>query len=144
MTLKTPEDYIASLNDGRVTYWDGEKIDDITRHPRFRVPIAIAARDYDHSDPRRKEVMTYADETGSRSHRVFQIPRSEDDLNKRIQMMHEMSIVGGVTGVFMALMSVKDAVAEANPKYAENIERMYRYVRDNDLRAAEVITDPKG
>jgi 4-hydroxybutyryl-CoA dehydratase/vinylacetyl-CoA-Delta-isomerase len=44
----------------------------------------------------------------------------------------------------MALMSVKDAVAEANPKYAENIERMYRYVRDNDLRAAEVITDPKG
>jgi len=144
MTLKTPEDYIASLNDGRVTYWDGEKIDDITRHPRFRVPIAVAARDYDHKDPRRKEVMTYADETGSRSHRVFQIPRSEDDLNKRIQMMHEMSIVGGVTGVFMALMSVKDAVAEANPKYAENIERMYRYVRDNDLRAAEVITDPKG
>ncbi|MBN9534803.1 MAG: 4-hydroxyphenylacetate 3-hydroxylase [Alphaproteobacteria bacterium] len=144
MTLKTPEDYIASLNDGRVTYWDGEKIDDITRHPRFRVPIAVAARDYDHKDPRRKEVMTYADETGSRSHRVFQIPRSEDDLNKRVQMMHEMSIVGGVTGVFMALMSVKDAVAEANPKYAENIERMYRYVRDNDLRAAEVITDPKG
>lgn len=144
MTLKTPEEYIASLNDGRVTYWDGEKIDDITRHPRFRVPIAVAARDYDHKDPRRKEVMTYADETGSRSHRVFQIPRSEDDLNKRVQMMHEMSIVGGVTGVFMALMSVKDAVAEANPKYAENIERMYRYVRDNDLRAAEVITDPKG
>jgi 4-hydroxybutyryl-CoA dehydratase/vinylacetyl-CoA-Delta-isomerase len=59
-------------------------------------------------------------------------------------MMHELSIVGGVTGVFMALMSVKDAVAEANPQYAENIERMYRYVRDNDLRAAEVITDPKG
>ncbi|MBN9571673.1 MAG: 4-hydroxyphenylacetate 3-hydroxylase, partial [Alphaproteobacteria bacterium] len=144
MTLKTPEDYIASLNDGRVTYWDGEKIDDITRHPRFRVPIAVAARDYDHKDPRRKEVMTYADETGSSSHRVFQIPRNEDDLNKRVQMMHEMAIVGGVTGVFMALMSVKDAVAEANPKYAENIERMYRYVRDNDLRAAEVITDPKG
>ena len=144
MTLKTPEDYIASLNDGRLTYWDGEKIEDITRHPRFRVPIAVAARDYDHKDPRRKEVMTYADETGSSSHRVFQIPRNEDDLNKRVQMMHEMSIVGGVTGVFMALMSVKDAVAEANPKYAENIERMYRYVRDNDLRAAEVITDPKG
>ena len=26
----------------------------------------------------------------------------------------------------------------------ENIERMYRYCRDNDLRGAEVITDPKG
>jgi 4-hydroxybutyryl-CoA dehydratase/vinylacetyl-CoA-Delta-isomerase len=44
----------------------------------------------------------------------------------------------------MALMSVKDDVAQVNPQYAANIERMYRYCRDNDLRAAEVITDPKG
>ena len=144
MGLKTRQEYVESLRDGRVTYWDGERIDDITKHPRFRVPIEVAARDYAHTDARRREVMTYTDETGGRSHRVFQIPRTEEDLSKRIEMMHEMSIVGGVTGVFMALMSVKDAVAEANPKYAENIERMYRYVRDNDLRAAEVITDPKG
>ncbi len=144
MGLKTPQEYVESLRDGRVTYWDGERIDDITKHPRFRVPIEVAARDYAYADARRREVMTYTDETGGRSHRVFQIPRSEEDLTKRVEMMHEMSIVGGVTGVFMALMSVKDAVAEANPKYAENIERMYRYVRDNDLRAAEVITDPKG
>ena len=44
----------------------------------------------------------------------------------------------------MALMSVKDEVAQVNPACAANIERMYRYCRDNDLRAAEVITDPKG
>ncbi len=44
----------------------------------------------------------------------------------------------------MALMSVKDDVAQVNPQCAANIERMYRYCRDNDLRAAEVITDPKG
>jgi 4-hydroxybutyryl-CoA dehydratase/vinylacetyl-CoA-Delta-isomerase len=144
MVLKSPQEYVESLRDGRVTYWDGEKIDDITKHPRFRVPIEVAARDYAHADGRRREVMTYIDETGARTNRIFQIPRTEDDLNRRVEMMHELSIVGGVTSVFMALMSVKDAVAEANPQYAENIERMYRYVRDNDLRAAEVITDPKG
>ena len=33
----------------------------------------------------------------------------------------------------MALMSVKDDVAEVNPRFADNIERMYRYCRDNDL-----------
>lgn len=121
MGLKTPQEYVESLRDGRVTYWGGERIDDITKHPRFRVPIEVAARDYAYADARRREVMTYTDETGGRSHRVFQIPRSEEDLTKRVEMMHEMSIVGGVTGVFMALMSVKDAVAEANPKYAENI-----------------------
>src|SRR5437879_5488951 len=124
MGLKTPQHYIESLRDGRVTYWDGERIDDITKHPKFRVPIDVASRDYDQRDPRRRDVMTYETEDGQRAHRVFQIPRSEIDLAKRVDMMHEMSIVGGVTGVMMALMSAKDAIAEVNPKYAENIERL--------------------
>jgi 4-hydroxybutyryl-CoA dehydratase/vinylacetyl-CoA-Delta-isomerase len=144
MGLKTRAQYIDSLNDGRVTYWDGERIDDITTHPRFRTPIEVAASDYDYDDPARRELISYVDETGARSHRVFQVPMGEADLAKRVELMHDMSIVGGVTGVMMALMSVKDAVAEVKPEYAANIERMYRYVRDNDLRAAEVITDPKG
>jgi 4-hydroxybutyryl-CoA dehydratase/vinylacetyl-CoA-Delta-isomerase len=144
MALKTPAEYIDSLRDGRVTYWDGERIDDITTHRKFQTPIAVACGDYDYANPSRREVMTYRTDEGETAHRVFQIPRSEADLEKRVELMHDMSIVGGVTGVFMALMSVKDAVAEVNPQYADNIERMYRYVRDNDLRAAEVITDPKG
>ncbi len=144
MGLKTPAEYVESLRDGRVTYWDGERIDDISTHPKFQTPIAVAAGDYDYANPARREVMTYRTDEGELAHRVFQIPRNETDLERRIELMHDMSIAGGVTGVFMALMSVKDAVAEVNPQYAENIERMYRYVRDNDLRAAEVITDPKG
>ncbi len=48
MPLKTPQQYIDSLRDGRVTYWDGERIDDITTHPRFKVPIAMTAKDYDY------------------------------------------------------------------------------------------------
>lgn len=144
MGLKTPAEYIASLNDGRVTYWNGERIDDITKHPSFRVPIQVAAADYEYGNKARAEVMTYTTEEGTKAHRVFQIPRSEDDLKKRVELMHDMSIVGGVTGVMMALMSVKDQVAAVNPQYAENIERLYKHVRDNDLRAAEVITDAKG
>ena len=144
MTLKTPAEYVESLRDGRVTYWDGERIDDIAAHPKFRIPIQVASGDYDYDNPARREVITYRTDEGELAHRVFQIPRSEADLKRRVELMHDMSIVGGVTGVFMALMSVKDAVAEVNPQYGENIECMYRYVRDNDLRAAEVITDPKG
>jgi aromatic ring hydroxylase len=50
MSLMTPADYAASLNDGRKTYWDGEDIPDITKHPRFRVPIALTAEDYNYDD----------------------------------------------------------------------------------------------
>jgi 4-hydroxybutyryl-CoA dehydratase/vinylacetyl-CoA-Delta-isomerase len=144
MALKTPAEYVESLRDGRVLYWDGDRIDDVAKDPRFRVPLAVAARDYEYDDPERRELMTYLTEEGTRAHRVFQIPRSEADLLQRVKLASHMSIVGGVTGVYMALQSVKDEVAAVNPRYAENIENLWRYARDNDLRAAEVITDAKG
>jgi 4-hydroxybutyryl-CoA dehydratase / vinylacetyl-CoA-Delta-isomerase len=144
MGLMRPEQYVASLNDGRVTYWDGESIPDITRHPRFRVPIALTAEDYKYDDPKLGELRRYRAEDGSSAHRIYQIPMSEADLAKRVELLSHTSIGTAVSGVYMALMSVKDQVAAVNPQYAANIERMYRYCRDNDLRAAEVITDPKG
>ncbi|HUO91588.1 MAG TPA: 4-hydroxyphenylacetate 3-hydroxylase N-terminal domain-containing protein [Rhizomicrobium sp.] len=144
MGLKTPEQYVESLNDGRVTYWDGERIADITRHPRFKVPIAITAKDYEYNDQKLGALRSYRDETGGQSHRIYQIPKSESDLAKRVELLRHTSIGTAVSGVFMALMSVKDQVSAVNPQYGENIERMYRYCRDNDLRGAEVITDPKG
>lgn len=144
MALKTPEEYVASLRDGRVTYWDGERIDDITTHPRFQVPIALTAKDYEYESPEYGALRRYQTEDGAAAHRIYQIPRNEKDLATRVEMMAHTSIGTLVAGVYMALMSVKDQVAQVNPQYAENIERMYRYCRDNDLRAAEVITDPKG
>ncbi|MGH8311544.1 MAG: 4-hydroxyphenylacetate 3-hydroxylase N-terminal domain-containing protein, partial [Steroidobacteraceae bacterium] len=144
MALKTPAEYVESLRDGRVLYWDGDRIDDVAADARFRLPLAVAARDYDYDDPKRRDLISYVTEDGTRAHRVFQIPKSEEDLQSRIQLATQMSIVGGVTGVYMALQSVKDEVAAVNPRYAENIENLWRYARDNDLRAAEVITDAKG
>jgi len=144
MPLKTPAEYVESLRDGRVLYWDGDRIDDVATDPRFRVPLAVASRDYEYDDPERRARMTYTTEEGTLAHRVFQIPKSEEDLARRLELATEMSIVGGVTGVYMALQSVKDEVAAVNPRYAENIENLWRYARDNDLRAAEVITDAKG
>src|SRR5258708_9196695 len=143
MGLKTPKQYVDSLRDGRVTYWGGESIPDITENPRFHVPIALTAAPYDYQSPELGEIRRYRTEDGSEAHRIYQVPRSENDLATRIEMMKHTSIGTLVSGVYMALMSVKDEVAQVNPQCAANIERMYRYCRDNDLRPAEVITDPK-
>src|SRR5919108_1201256 len=87
MGLKTAADYVASLRDGRVVYWDGERIDDITTHPRFKVPIAITARDYEYDDPEFGASRRYTTETGSQAHRIYEIPRGEQDLHARVEMM---------------------------------------------------------
>jgi 4-hydroxybutyryl-CoA dehydratase/vinylacetyl-CoA-Delta-isomerase len=142
--LKTSQQYIASLNDGRVTYWNGESIGNVSQHPLFEEAVAIAAADYDYDAPGRRDATVYVAEDGSNANRIFQIPIEEEHLHKRIEFFQASSIVAQVTGVYMALLSAKDAVAAVNPRYAENIEAVYKYARDNDLRAAEVITDPKG
>jgi len=143
MPLKTPQQYIETLRDGRVTYWDGERIDDVTTHPRFKVPIAMTAKDYNYDDPEYRDSRRYRTEDGDWAHRIYQIPRSEKDLAERVDMMGHSAISTLTTGVFMALMSVKDQIAEVNPKYAENIDRIYRYARDNDLYLTYVIINPQ-
>ena len=92
MPLKTPQQYVESLRDGRVTYWDGERIDDITTHPRFKVPIAMTAKDYDYDSAECGASRQYKTEEGERAHRIYQIPRSEEDLANRIEMMGHTSI----------------------------------------------------
>lgn len=85
MGLKTPQDYIQSLRDGRVTYWDGEDIADVTAHPRFKVPVAITAADYDYQSAEYGPLRRYSTEDGSEAHRIYQIPHSAEDLDSRIE-----------------------------------------------------------
>ena len=124
MALMTPAQYVESLRDGRVTFWDGERIDDITTHPRFQLPIKIVAEDYVYDESEYGKLRRYEAEDGQQAHRIYQIPRSEEDLAVRVELMQHTSIGTLVTGVYMALMSVKDDVAKVNPQYAANIERM--------------------
>ena len=44
--IRTPEQYVESLRDGRVIFLDGEKIPDITKHPSFKGSINARAYSY--------------------------------------------------------------------------------------------------
>ena len=144
MALMSREAYRESLRDGRSLYWSGDAIEDMTKDPRFAVPISVAEGDYAYDDPARREALVYRTDEGTEANRIFQVPRTEEELLARIKLLGKVSIVGGVTGVYMALLSIVDEVRALNPQFADNIERLYKYARDNDLRAAEVITDAKG
>ncbi|MCH7958826.1 MAG: 4-hydroxyphenylacetate 3-hydroxylase [Candidatus Hydrogenedentes bacterium] len=142
MAMKTPEEYIESLRDGRELYMNGRRIDDVTQAPEFDTPIAYAAKDYDYTD--QPDLRTYTDENGERANRLYQIPRTKEDLDTRIELMRNISIVSATVGGLFALLNVKDKLAAAKPEYGENIEALYTRCRENDLRIAQVVTDPKG
>jgi len=46
MPLMSPEQYKASLRDGRTVYYRGERVEDVAAHPVLGVAVEHAAIDY--------------------------------------------------------------------------------------------------
>ena len=142
MGMKTPQEYIESLRDGRELYMNGERIEDVTKSRDFEVPIAYAAKDYDYDDNR--ELRTYSTGNGAIGNRLFQIPRTKEELDTRVELMRNISIVSATVSGLFALLNVKELIGSVKEEYARNIENLYQHCLENDLRIAEVITDAKG
>lgn len=63
--MQTGKEYLESLQDGRVVYLNGEKIDDVTTHPAYRNSAQSYARMYDAlHDPEKSEILTAETEFG--------------------------------------------------------------------------------
>jgi 4-hydroxybutyryl-CoA dehydratase / vinylacetyl-CoA-Delta-isomerase len=63
MALKTPQEYIESLKDGRVVYCNGERVPDVTAHPILKICRDWVAMDYVlNQDPRYQGLLTDVDE----------------------------------------------------------------------------------
>lgn len=45
--IRTGQQYLESIRDGREVYINGERVKDVTRHPAFKPIIDIRARIYD-------------------------------------------------------------------------------------------------
>src|SRR4029077_8699925 len=79
------DDYKAALRDGRAVYLDGERVDDVTKHPAFAAPVARIAATYDLArSVGAREATTFVDPaTGDRHSNMWLVPRSADDLAAR-------------------------------------------------------------
>ena len=65
--MRTGQEYLESLRDGRRLYVGGELIEDVTTHPKTRGYAEQIARYYDlHLDPEHQDVLTFVDDDGNR------------------------------------------------------------------------------
>src|SRR5580692_13034426 len=83
--MRSGEDYLRSLKDGRHVYADGELVKDVTTHPAFREAAKSVAHLFDvAAAPEYRDVMTYpSPKTGAPVWRAWQIPKSHDDLRRK-------------------------------------------------------------
>jgi aromatic ring hydroxylase len=88
--MRTGEQYLESLRDGRRVFYNGEYVDDLTTHPATRGYAESVARYYDtHNDPALQDELTFVDpEDGVRRSKAWKLPRSREDLVER-RKFHE-------------------------------------------------------
>jgi 4-hydroxyphenylacetate 3-monooxygenase len=152
--VRTGTEYLRSLNDGRRIFVDGERVDDVTRHPAFRQAARSVAALYDIAvAPELRERMTFASpKTGEPVQRCWQIPRSHADLRARRQFSETWAeatfgLMGRapdhVAGFFSGYAAVPKFFAAAGQRFADNLVAFYEFMRDNHIYCSYAIVPPQ-
>ena len=156
MALRTPQAYKASLQDERVIYYKGERVQDVTTHPVLRVAVNHACIDYAMAeDPRYRALAVVPDpQTGEEISRYYHLPRSSDDLLKRSQLIETATGLGRTlvvlikeigTDALFALHMVAQRLDKAlKTDYLSRVQQFYQHCARNDLALAVAQTDVKG
>ena len=153
--MRTGADYLASLNDGRRVFLDGEAVEDVSTHPGFREAARSIAKLYDMAaDPANRERMTFTSpKTGAPVHRAWQIPKTHADLRAR-RLFSEtwaeatFGLMGRapdhVAGFFAGYAAVPSFFAGAGErKFADNLVAFYEFMRDNHIYCSYAIVPPQ-
>lgn len=133
--MLTGEQYRETLRDGRLTYFEGGRIDDLPSHPLLGQTVDFTAVGYD----------KYYDPSPTATSPLLGVPRSADDLRELIPMLHDAGMMAHVTSTsIQTLKTAAGRMAGVKPDY---IDRMNGYIEDAqraDVRITQCITDAKG
>ena len=155
MAIKTPQQYIESLKDGRVVYCYGERVEDVTTHPILKICRDWMAMDYIlQCDSRYQDLLTEKDDEGERVSFALMPQRSQEDLTRLREIVKLWARVcfGKPPGAKFVAKDGLNAVTVVSKRidkkygthYAENVEAYRKHLQKNDLAFAMGLTDVKG
>jgi len=150
--LRTGEQYLSSIRDGRVIYIGDERVDDATEHPAFRNIARTYAALYDmKADPANRATFAY-EEDGELYSTYYMRPRSKEDLERRTACHTAITdwsygllgrspdaVAGNITGITM-----KPEILDEEGGYRENLLAIYEHCRHDDIFATYAIVPPQG
>lgn len=155
MGIRTPQQYLESLKDGRLVYCLGERVDDVTQHPFLKICADWMAVDYVlQQDPRYQDLVTEKNDKGELVSFVFMPQRNRLDLLRLREVVKLWARIcfGKPSGAKFVGKDGLNAVTVITPRvdsrfgtnYAEHVEGYRKYLQDNDLSIALAMTDVKG
>jgi len=155
MPLRSPDQFLQSLRDGRRVIYRGRTVEDVTGHPHLGRGAHHVAIDFRlaHDRPDDPVLVTRGGDTGPIS-RYFTIPRTADDLLRRRDLIEGVTrearsfvpLIKEIgTDALFALMIVTAQMDRASgTSYAGRVGAFYARCRDEDLAMAVAQTDAKG
>ena len=133
--LMTGEEYKQSLFDGRATYFEGERVEDLPGHPLLGIPVAHAAAGYDW-------MLEHAVDGKSP---LAGVPTSPEELRQKVEVVHQSGMLSHVTYTsIMTLATTVGRIKDTAPQYVEQIQAFIDEAQDKDIRITQCITDAKG
>ena len=153
MPARTGQEYIAGLKDRPREVWiDGEKVKDVTTHPGLRNGVKGVASLYDmQHDATLREEMTFASpSTGDPVGLSFEIPRTEEDLIRKREMMSHWAWAScGMMGrspdfmnsIFTAWAGSADYFAQDRPEFKKNVLNYHEFLRENDVTLTHALVN---
>jgi len=143
--LKTGNEHLHSLRDGRVVYIGSEKVDDVTTHPAFRNGARSIAAIYDMkaADPR------FSFEEGKERYSAYFLrAKTREDLLKRTQLHRAIADMShGLLGrspdhvaSFVTGMAMNAAVFG---EFEENLLNYYEHMRREDVYGVYAVIPPQ-
>lgn len=148
MSLRSADEYRASLVDGRTLWYQGARVPNVLEHPDLRVAVDHSALDFEVGhDPAHRDLAVAIDpDTGHEYSAYYRVPRSTDDLLARMRLIELTTALGGT------LLSLKDVGSDAlfallgllEGEELARLRAFYEHVRGNDLAVSVAQTDVKG
>jgi 4-hydroxyphenylacetate 3-monooxygenase len=143
--LKTGNEHLQSLRDGRVVYIGSEKVDDVTTHPAFRNGARSIAGIYDMkaADPR------FSFEEGKERYSAYFLrAKTREDLLKRTQLhraIADMShgLLGRSPDHVSSFVTGMAMNATVFGEFEENLLNYYEHMRREDVYGVYAVIPPQ-
>ncbi len=105
--MMTGDEYRASLNDGRETFFEGRQITDLPNDPMLGVTVDSAAAGYDR----------FYDPTPGAVGAFMKVPGSADELREQVELHETVDLLTHVTyASIMTLLTAADRIEDRLPE----------------------------
>ena len=154
MAVRTGEQFLDGLRDGREVWLDGERVADVTAHPKLRRMAHTLAGIYDlqHSAELHEKMTFASPASGEPVALSYLVPENQDDLKRRrVALEIVAESCHGMLGrtpdyvniQLTASRQLANLFGEKEPKFAGRLRDYHEYVRERDLCLTHAFGHPQ-